>query len=557
MPRQAWQTLAHLGFMAALAIFVVWPLLATGGWYASHERDWYVLRLFALDQMLADGQDTIRWCPIMYQGYGYPFFNFYPPVTYFLAEGFHLLGLSEVASYTALLLGLTFVQQVFLYLFVRARWGAAAGLVAAVAYTLAPYHFANLYWRGALAEYAACALFPMSLYLFHRFLATGSALAWLGATASQGLLVATHNISALLFTAILGATVVFEWVVRPAVRPRVLAAMGSLAGALVVSAGAWMPAFFEKDLVTLDRNLAGWFDFNKHFLPARRIVLSLPGDGEPLLTVGLPGVLGVLAAGVLAVAGRLKERATLWFYLVVGLAAAFLITSWSAWIWPRVPLLPFLQFPWRFLMVASLAGAIVGSTWLSAVPQARGLRIAAAAVAIVALLAIQGPGIGFFRPQTVDPAHLTLSYFLENKEITSFDEYTPRTVPKDPPHRTGHARLAKGRGRILDANRDGVAYTIGVETQGPAVVQVAVFFHPGWVATVDGVPVDIRPDADGLIEVPVPGGPADVTVRYRGTVLETAGSVVSLVSVLLLAMAAVAVPLIRRRRLRQHTLPPS
>ena len=147
---KAWETFVHFAFMAALAVFVLWPLLVGAGWYASHERDWYLVRLFVLDNMIGEGQDTIRWCPLMYQGYGYPFFNFYPPVTYFLAEGFHLLGLSYVASYAWLLLVLTFVQQVFLYLFVRERWGAAAGIVAAAAYTLAPYHFANLYWRCLL-----------------------------------------------------------------------------------------------------------------------------------------------------------------------------------------------------------------------------------------------------------------------------------------------------------------------------------------------------------------------------------------------------------------------
>ncbi len=552
IPARSWETLVHFGIMAGLAIFVVWPLLASGGWYASHERDWYILRLFALDRMFADGQDTIRWCPIMYQGYGYPFFNFYPPVTYLLAEGFHLAGLSETASYAALLLGLTFLQQVFLYLFVRDRWGAAAGLLAAAAYTLAPYHFANLYWRGALAEYAACAMFPMSLYLLHRFLSRGSALAWLGATASQGLLVATHNISALLFTAILGAYVVFEWAIRPAARPRALAAFGSLAAALLSSVGAWMPAFFEKGLVTLDRNLAGWFDFNKHFLPARRIVQTFGGDGEPLLTVGLPGVLGVLAAGVLAVLGRLKSRGMLAFFAAVGLVAACLITSGSSAVWPVVPLLPFLQFPWRFLMVVSLVAAVVGSAWLAAVPAVRGLRAALAAAAILALLVFQGlPGIRSFQPQPIDPDHLTLAYFLENKEITSFDEYTPRTVPRDPPRRVADARLAANRGRILDTNRDGVTYTIAVEASGPDMVVVSAFFHPGWVATVDGDPVEIRPDADGMIEVPIQGGRHDVSVRYAGTMLENAASVVSLVTVLALLLAGAGVLALRWRRTRR------
>jgi hypothetical protein len=518
--------------MAAVTLVVSWPLFGSD-WFQTHERTWYPMRVFALDRMLGGGATTLRWSSDLYQGYGYPFFNFYPPLTFLAAEGFHLLGLAIPDALKAVLVFATFVQQVFVYRLVRDLWGRPAGLVAAVAYAMAPYRIANVFWRGALAEYVAGAVFPAVLYLFRRFLGGGGrgTLAW--AAIAYALLVFTHNLSALVFTAVLAAFVVFETARSRVGTARFLLAAVAGATGLLLAAAFWIPAFFEKDLVRIDLALQGWFDYRQHFQPVAALVASIGEASESARGVGAALVgAGIVAAATFATGAR-QHVGTFLFFLLLGAASVALVTPASDPAWRAVPLLRFMQFPWRLLMVASLCAAITTGALLRGVGgrAATWLPLAAS----LAIVLLHGWYLGLCRPIALDPVQFDAAHYLAEKETLSFDEYTPRWVQKEPPKREVDVRITSGTGRVLSEERGQARLAGEVETPGDARVSLSTFYFPGWRAAVDGETVESEPDGDGLLSFAVPAGRHRVEAHYAGTDLEVAADVLSLLGLVALA----------------------
>src|SRR3990167_11296775 len=66
--------------------------------YFSMHDDQHIVRLFLLDQGLKQGYLYPRWVDNLGFGFGYPLYNFYPPLIYYVAELFHLIGFSFIWS---------------------------------------------------------------------------------------------------------------------------------------------------------------------------------------------------------------------------------------------------------------------------------------------------------------------------------------------------------------------------------------------------------------------------------------------------------------------------
>src|SRR5260221_8591212 len=152
-----------------LGILCLWALkpLLVSGFFPIHD-DEQIARLYELHKVLLDGQIPPRWVPDLGFGYGFPLYNFYPPLFYYVGEIFHLLTFSFITS-TKIALGVSFVlSAVFMFLWVKDRFGRLAGIFAAIVYVYAPYHAVDIYVRGAFAEFFSFIWIPAVLWSFDR-----------------------------------------------------------------------------------------------------------------------------------------------------------------------------------------------------------------------------------------------------------------------------------------------------------------------------------------------------------------------------------------------------
>ncbi|MCX7671241.1 MAG: hypothetical protein N2439_14370, partial [Anaerolineae bacterium] len=141
----------------------VLPLAAPGYFFDAHDGHHSVFWLVEFDAAWRDGAWWPIWAADHVLGFGYPLWLIYAPLAYYVAEGFHLLGLGFVAAVKAAWALWFVVGAAGVYRLARRWWGTAAALSAALTYTYAPYHLVDIYVRAAYAEFAALALAPWAL----------------------------------------------------------------------------------------------------------------------------------------------------------------------------------------------------------------------------------------------------------------------------------------------------------------------------------------------------------------------------------------------------------
>jgi len=194
----------------AVAALAVAPALRVAGIVATRaagDSPFLLQRVHQMAAAISAGHLPPRWMPDAAYGLGYPFWNYYGPLAYFVAGGIVVLGGGYVGAIKVSGLVAYLAAAAGAYRLARETWGSrAAGLLGSAAYTLAPYHLVNLYVRGdALSELASYALYPWVLVAVDRAVSRRSAGAAAGLALAWALLLVSHNISALLFAPVAAA----------------------------------------------------------------------------------------------------------------------------------------------------------------------------------------------------------------------------------------------------------------------------------------------------------------------------------------------------------------
>ena len=392
-------TLKALGRKAAPALIVAaCALAALNLWlgagivqtHAGGDSPFLLQRVFELTAYLRAGVFPARWMPDAAFGLGYPFFNFYAALPYYIAS---LLTLCGFDLLTAIKLTQTFgmfAAAATIWLYARTVLPRSGALIASIAYTLAPYHLVNLYVRGdSLQEFYAFIWYPLILWAVDRVMGESAASAQsqvhvirnrLGATLALALalagLVLTHNVSALIFAPFIvlyAAARLAQRLRRHGLRQTVQAIpwlAGAAMLAILLSAWFWAPALGEAGLVQLNNQTTGYFDYSNHFRTLNLVQPSIAFNYQvdfllSAFAMALPQAVLVLIGGVVwFVRGRRQSA----FWLVAGLfvIATLMITPLSKPLWDALPGLALTQFPWRFLSIQALfaALAIGGVSWL-------------------------------------------------------------------------------------------------------------------------------------------------------------------------------------------------
>jgi hypothetical protein len=228
----------------ALTIFAVAPFLLPGYFWGANDARHHVYFLFEYDRLVQDGIWWPRWSPDFAFGYGYPFFNIYGLFSHFLAELLHHFGGLGFTQAVEAIFSLSIVAGAgAMYAFVRSWLGRPAAMIAALAYTYAPYHLLNLYVRANLAESMAFVWLPLCLWTARQSVVR-PAYKWVaGLAVSYAGLMLTSNLVVVLFTPLLAGYVLVLTVVE--------------AGARGVGRGAWVRAWIKALIPPCLGGLAG------------------------------------------------------------------------------------------------------------------------------------------------------------------------------------------------------------------------------------------------------------------------------------------------------------
>ncbi|MGC8878647.1 MAG: hypothetical protein ACP5R2_05440 [Anaerolineae bacterium] len=374
-----------LGLAMLLSLFATGPLMQPGYFWGAHDARNSVYFLYEFDRSIRDGILWPRWGPDWGFGYGYPFWNIYAPLAYYVGELAVLIGFDYTAA-VKLVFALSILgSAASMYLFARRLLGTAGGFLASLLYVYAPYHLFDLYVRAALAESFAFVFIPLVFWGFFELVEQPRLRALVGTAFAYTGLVLTSNVLLVLITPGVIVYVVVLALLR-ALRKRVLCArhIGLICvdwvrhaipgiAAFLLGTGLQaiflLPALMERNYVRLDQWFGGRYAFGSDFVyfhqlfsPAWGFGASVPGPDDKVgFQLGLlPVVLFCLSfLTVLRVQNELV-RWTLRFWQFVIVGAIFLMTPVSALIWYQMPLLTTVQFPWRFGVLTTLGFALLG-----------------------------------------------------------------------------------------------------------------------------------------------------------------------------------------------------
>jgi hypothetical protein len=362
------------GFLALLGMLVLalWPFLAHPGLPRFTDAELHVFRLAELMRMVSNGELYPRWAPYFYFGYGYPIFNYYAPLSYFAGLPVALMPWWDAVAGVRFVFIAGMVSGVLgIYAFTRTHWGRAAGLVAAAATGFAPYVlYVDPHARGDLAEAFGLGLFPLALWAVAR-LRHGSAASWLVAVAAVSAVIVSHNLLALVSFALLLAWVSWRCVTGDETRPLCLLRLAALAAGIGVAAFFWLPVALEQNAVNLGSLIGpgSHFDYRNHFLTLGQL-LAAPelldwGASEPAFPfqLGTGQWLLALSALLLLLVRKTRHARHVTFFVVAAGVMLIMMLRVSDPVWDAVPLLAYLQFPWRLLgPTAALMGVLAGVT---------------------------------------------------------------------------------------------------------------------------------------------------------------------------------------------------
>ena len=557
---------AALVALALLAGVAGAPLLA-GGWFQTHEGAAPLERVIAFAHEIGSGTAYPRWLALGDAGKGSAFPHFYAPGLYLAAAHLFAGGVPLFLSLALLLLAALLAGAVGTYAWARRRFGVSGGFVAGTLYLFAPYHFVDLYVRGALAEFAALALLPW-LFLGIDLAAErrGDAGPALIALATAGIVV-THNLSAFMIAPFAAAYLAWTaWSAGGgwwAVGRGVLGAGGGVG----LSAFYWLPALLDQRHLRGLRaaTTSGMYSFEKHFVQPAQLAwtrwghgASLPGDGDGMsFQIGLV-LLAFAAAGAARAFLRRDGSGFAGAAALLGLAAIVLTLDLSSPVYRVIPAMPMVQFPWRYLgpavLFLSAAGAAAVSWSDRLAVRARGAARAAIAAGCAAACLLSSS-----EQRTAVPAPdmaalespATISAIAEHHLLGALcgeNEYLPAGV-------SDRARALRYFGaprphsaaaiRVEDVTVSGASMTFATSAPAPAALGIPWYYFPGWSARVDGAVAAIGPGPDGFLALSVPAGAHRVEVAFEAP---PSARLATLISTLTAVLGVLSLALRGRRR---------
>lgn len=425
-----------------LSFWAIKPLFVPG-FFPMHD-DTQVARVFEMTKSLKDGMFPVRWVSDLGYGYGYPIFNFYAPLAYYVGSIFMFLGFDALAA-TKIMMGVGIILSgVFMYLLGREFWGRLGGVVSALFYVYAPFHAVDIYVRGDVSEFWAYAFIPLMFWGFYKVFKHKADFKWV-VVASFGYagVILSHNLTAMMVSPFLLTTIIYLFY-KARDRRTILFLLVSLLLGFSLSAFYFIPALLEQRYTNVLSQLGGGADFRDHFVCLSQFWQSEWGFGgsTPQCFDGLSFVIGrvhilasLLAVFLSAVVSiRKKEnKSVLVLISTLGVVVSvFIMLSISKPLWEYIPLIDFFQYPWRFLIMTSFfTSLIVGSLplFIKILPFKK-VEYVFCIILIVILLGINAK---FFNPQTIFNKNVndyTGEVFLKWNTSKISDEYMPRDFIK-------------------------------------------------------------------------------------------------------------------------------
>ena len=535
-----------------LSIFAILPLLSPG-FFPMHD-DTQVARVFEMAKSLSDGMFPVRWVEDLGYGAGYPIFNFYSALPYYIGGILTALGISALDSTKLIFIIALVGSGASMFFLVKEFFGKLGGLVSSIIYLYFPYHAVNVYVRGDLAEATAYTFSPLvflSLFKIHEGSEISKKYIILGSL-SIAAVILSHNLSFLMLFIFVGIFILASLILTKN-KNNLLSYALTLGLAFLLSAFYSIPAILEMRYTNIVSIIGGGSYWRDHFICINQLWDSPWGFGGSAPTcidgisfkLGKLNVLLSILAFVLFMINfrKIKDKFFLIFSFAGLIFSIFITLEYSYIIW-RLPLMDFLQFPWRFLNFTGLFISIAAGYLIWKIKKYSGDKISIALASIVILLTLAYNTV-LFNPKTI---HDRESDFYTNGTYLKWtiskisDEYLPKNFIKPSSERDLRKSpfdIVKGNGEqeILVNKTQENKSRINLLEDGTVRANIAYF--PAWKMFIDNRESSYIIKGDGLY-INLLKGRHILTTKFVQTPIEKISNLLSLIG--LLGVIVVIIP---------------
>ncbi len=551
-----------------LLIIPAFSFLLRPGIYWNMHDDMQLIRQLEMEKCFNDGQIPCRWTPDLGYGYGYPLFNFYPPLPYLVGQIFRVFGLSFVTS-----VKLTAIFQIILaafsmYLLGSSLFGKIGGLLSALFYTYAPYHAVNIYVRGAMNEAWAAVFFPLIFYFSKKLISTKKIGFLLGLALSLSGLMLSHNPMLLIFSPfVLVWSLYWLFVSKRQKLTDLIPTIIKLALAVIlgfgISAFFTLPVIFESSLTQIETMFTNYYTYAIHFVSLKQLFISNfwgdgpsvwgTDDGMPFSVGYLHWLLPLLIMIPLAFKffkKRLNKLDTVVILLVLmAFGSTFMAHERSTFIWKLFPTLQKIQFPWRFLNISEfffslIPGFIAVIFGLKHEFKPRHFYLVSALIVALFIL-----NISHFTPITYGPITDSQKFSGQawiNQVTGGIYDYLPKTAstaPKGPAKEYVDQIIPADVDYQLTGQKKGSDWQLfNIYLEKPAVVYLSVLAFPEFKIYDYQQPLayQIEPLL-GRISLNLDAGQHQIYLQLHNTPIRILGNLISLISIVFILFLSIRI----------------
>lgn len=521
-----------------LQIPLILPFLKHG-FFPTHDNV-QVVRIFEFYQSLVYGKIPPSWSSGLLYGHGYPIFSFYSPLVYLIGSIFAMFGINFLVATKLTFILAFFIGAIGFFLLAKHLYGFFPALLSTIIYSLAPYRAVDVYVRGNLAEFFALSLFPFFFLYNFKLLNNPNKKNQLILAIIICLQILTHNISVFIYLIFISLYNLFYLLIHNKKRSLIFLFFKryvcAIFMALGISAFYWFPLLLEMKYVILD-NFAQ-YPYDTFYISLSQLWKSPWGYGgfhqtNPMsLQLGQVLIVSSLFAFIYSFFSKNVEKRKhtkiLAFLLLI---FSFLEIKQSYFIWKNIPILSYIQFPWRIHIVTTTITSILTASLIyfliNSFSKFKNTSIFILSLLII-ILSIK-ESYKFFTPKeyTQEPA--------VSETTTWDDEYLPKWVLQKPKDYAPNKVNGTEQTNITNLEWGYHTKSFSINLDKETKISLSHIFYPGWTAYIDNVKTDISyNNPNGLMEILIPIGSHKIEFIYQNTWWRSLSQLFSVISILLL-----------------------
>ena len=507
--------------------------------------------IYQMFRAFQSGQMPPRLGPDFTFGWGYPLFNFYYVLPFYLGAGFFALFGSLTASYKFIFILSVLISLPAMYLFLREYFDKIPSFVGSFLYLYTPYRAVEIYVRGAMGEALAISLLPAVLWISIKIIKKPSLRLIAAGSLIIALFLLSHNYLWLLSLPFVGSILL----IMVFLEKKKIISLLALKIAGLVAAGLtifwWLPALLEQKLIssTTPFPLIDHFPFIRQLIiPSWGYGASLPGPYDGLsFQIGVVNLIVFIVSLLIIIFFRkllTKKRLILSLWAILGfLVTVFMMNIRSYPIWKLIPFYNFVQFPWRLLFLTTLFTSVLASVIVQILPN-KISKIFGIIIVLGALILT----FNYFRPSKIfyksDNDYLNRMFAnrtVSGTKSTISQDYLnwsedylllPKVASKKP-NALPVSKIEGGKGvDVLNVDEINPVFWKGeVLAKNDGKVTFFAYSFPGWYTQLDRKEVKIDTGQPyGQIEVEVSKGMHDIEFFWKETPLRKTADLISLSS---------------------------